>query len=141
MLERRVIAWEELAVALAAPAEVMEAPVPSPREVPAEKVPVARSIVPQWQPGVTMEALAPDHQRLVELVASEPAEGVRANMLAITHVNRGELDEQHGWLAERTRKAIKHGWTLQPRRAPVVKSTQKEDQADPTAPTATPNAA
>ncbi|GGR13603.1 hypothetical protein [Streptomyces roseolus] len=58
-----------------------------------------------------------------------------ANMLAVAHVGRSDLEEQHGWLADRTRKAIKYGWTLQPKRAPVVKPAQEADQVEASSPT------
>ncbi|MEC4021028.1 hypothetical protein [Streptomyces sp. H27-D2] len=86
VLERRVIARVELAEALAAPAEEADAVVPGPREVQVEveKVPLAGSIVPRWRQGVTLEALAPDYRRIIELVESGAGgdEGVSAKELA-----------------------------------------------------------
>ncbi|MGW7410625.1 hypothetical protein ACWGI9_44380 [Streptomyces sp. NPDC054833] len=78
VLERRAIARAELAEALAAPgdaadAAVQEAPDPVP-EARAVKVPVAGSIVPHFGEGMTVQALAPDYRRIVELnsTGSEP---------------------------------------------------------------------
>jgi hypothetical protein len=88
VLERRAIARAELAEALAAPgdgadAAVQEAPDPVP-EARAVKVPVAGSIVPHFGEGMTVEALAPDYRRIVELVESPPeaGEGVSAKEIA-----------------------------------------------------------
>lgn len=86
VLERRAIARVELAEALAAPgdaadAAVQKAPVP---EAKAVKVPVAGSIVPHFGEGMTVQALAPDYRRIVELVESSPgdSEGVSAKEIA-----------------------------------------------------------
>jgi hypothetical protein len=48
------------------------------------KVPVAGSIVPRFGEGTTVEALAPDYRRIVELVESSPggSEGVSAKEIA-----------------------------------------------------------
>ncbi|WP_216825569.1 hypothetical protein [Streptomyces sp. P3] len=88
VLERRAIARAELAEALAAPgdaadAAVREAPEPVP-ETTAVKVPVAGSIVPHFGEGTTVEALAPDYRRIVEVVESGPGggEGVPAKEIA-----------------------------------------------------------
>jgi hypothetical protein len=88
LLERRVIARVELAEALAAPGDaadavVQEAPEPVPAAK-AVKVPVAGSIVPHFGEGMTVEALAPDYRRIVELVESGPegGEGVTAKEIA-----------------------------------------------------------
>jgi hypothetical protein len=86
VLERRVIARTELAEALAAGANETNSLVPDPREVSAVvvKPPVAGAIVPRWQQGMTLEALAPDYRRIVELVGSDPdgGEGVLAKQIA-----------------------------------------------------------
>lgn len=86
VLERRVIARTELAEALAAPAgaadvqagEVGEAVVAATTEV--AKIPVAGSVVPRWHPGASVDALAVDYRRIVELVESAAvgAEGISA---------------------------------------------------------------
>jgi hypothetical protein len=88
VLERRAIARVELAEALAAPgdaadAAVQKAPEPVP-EAKAVKVPVAGSIVPHFGEGMTVQALAPDYRRIVELVESSPgdSEGVSAKEIA-----------------------------------------------------------
>jgi hypothetical protein len=88
VLERRVIARVELAEALAAPgdaagAAVQEAPEPV-TAAKAVKVPVAGSIVPHFGEGMTVESLAPDYRRIVELVESGPqgGEGVSAKEIA-----------------------------------------------------------
>ncbi|MCA1846183.1 MAG: hypothetical protein LC792_23920 [Actinobacteria bacterium] len=86
VLERRMIARVELAEALSAPAEVADAVVPGPREASAEveKVPVTGSVVPRWHQAGTLEALAPDYRRIVELVelAGGDGAGVSARELA-----------------------------------------------------------
>ncbi|MCY0933029.1 hypothetical protein [Streptomyces sp. H34-S4] len=56
-----------------------------------------------------------------------------ANMLALNHVSRGDLDE-HGWLADRTRKAITYGWSLQPKRTPATKTAHEAAQGDSSTP-------
>ncbi|MFF3879139.1 hypothetical protein [Streptomyces sp. NPDC001978] len=88
VLERRAIARVELAETLAAPGDtadavVQEAPEPVPAAK-AVKVPVAGSIVPHFGEGMTVEALAPDYRRIVELVESAPegGEGVSAKEIA-----------------------------------------------------------
>jgi hypothetical protein len=62
---------------------VQEAPEPVPTAK-AVKVPVAGSIVPHFGEGMTVEALAPDYRRIVELVDSGPqgGEGVSAKEIA-----------------------------------------------------------
>ncbi|MDJ0467142.1 hypothetical protein [Streptomyces sp. H27-C3] len=87
VLGRRVIARAELAEALAAGAEETDVLVPGPRKVPTavEKVPVTGSTVPRRRQGLTLQALAPDYRRLVELVESGPGggDGVSAKDLAV----------------------------------------------------------
>ncbi|WP_149831031.1 hypothetical protein [Streptomyces tailanensis] len=88
VLERRVIARAELAEALAAPGVAAEAAVEEVTEpVPAAmaaKVPVAGSIVPHFREGMTVEALAPDYRRIVDVLESGPGsgEGVSAKQIA-----------------------------------------------------------
>ncbi|MGW3209171.1 hypothetical protein [Streptomyces sp. NPDC001135] len=84
----QVIARGELAEALAAPgdaadAAVQEAPGPV-RVAKAVKVPVAGSTVPHFGEGMTLEALAPDCRRIVELVESGSGcgEGAMAKEIA-----------------------------------------------------------
>ncbi len=86
--ERRAIARVELAEALAAPGDAADAAVQeTPEPVPtakAMKVPVAGSIVPHFgEPyfgeGMTVQALAPDYRRIVELVESAPEGGEGAS--------------------------------------------------------------
>lgn len=77
----------ERAKALAAPGDAADVAVPEAREpVPAKavKVPVARPIVPHFGAGMTVEALALDYRRIVELVDSGPqgTEGVSAKGIA-----------------------------------------------------------
>ncbi|WP_409467248.1 hypothetical protein [Streptomyces sp. HC307] len=88
VLERRAIARVELAEALAAPGDAVDAAVEeAPEPVPVAKVvrvPVAGSIVSHFADGMTVEALAPDYRRIVELVESGPegGEGVSAKEIA-----------------------------------------------------------
>ncbi|MDX2823143.1 hypothetical protein PV416_18995, partial [Streptomyces ipomoeae] len=57
---------------------------PAPSAAEERKVPVAGSIVPRRGEGMTLQALAPDYRRIVELVESEPSggEGVSAKQVA-----------------------------------------------------------
>lgn len=88
VLERRVIAGAELAEALSAGGVVTDVAVQVvPEAMPvatAVKVPVAGSIVPRFAEGMTLQVLAPDYRRIVELLESEPGggEGVLAKDLA-----------------------------------------------------------
>ncbi|MEU2135474.1 hypothetical protein [Streptomyces sp. NPDC018352] len=88
VLERRVIARTELAEALAGGGEETQAPPAGVREAPAvsKKVPapVAGSVVPRWHEAATVDALAVDYRRIVELVESGAGdgEGVSAKQLA-----------------------------------------------------------
>ncbi|MCH0561537.1 hypothetical protein I3F55_33630 [Streptomyces sp. MUM 16J] len=90
VLERRVIAREELAETLAAPAATVDAPADAARQAaagrPAEAptAPVAGSIVPRWHAGMPLQALSVDYRRIVELVEREAGggEGVSAKELA-----------------------------------------------------------
>jgi hypothetical protein len=80
VLERRVIARVELAEALAAPAVVDDALPPGPQDtepvsVPVVKVPVAGSMVPNWHAGMSVEALAPDYRRIMEVLGADSAAG------------------------------------------------------------------
>lgn len=77
VLERRVIARVELAEALAAPVEEAAVVVPGPREASAEpeRAPVTGSVVPRWHQAGTLQALAPEYRRIVELVESADGDG------------------------------------------------------------------
>ncbi|MFF0062106.1 hypothetical protein ACFYRC_11205 [Streptomyces sp. NPDC005279] len=79
VLERRVIARAELSEALAAgdaaDAPVCEVQAPAPPAAEERKAPVAGSIVPRRGEGATLQALAPDYRRIVELVESGPGDG------------------------------------------------------------------
>ncbi|MGV9956632.1 hypothetical protein ACWDU0_32810 [Streptomyces cellulosae] len=83
VLERRAVARAELAEALAGPepeAERRPEAVPVPAVV---KAPVAGSVVPYWREGLTVEALAPDYQRLMGVLEAEAGgAGLRARALA-----------------------------------------------------------
>jgi hypothetical protein len=81
VLERRVIARMELAEAMAEPSPVVEEPV-RPVSVPVVlKMPTAGSVVPRWRDGLSVEALAPDYQRLLGVLESDGG-GLRAKELA-----------------------------------------------------------
>lgn len=88
VLERRWIARTELAEALAAGHEETQAPAAGVQEAPAvsEKAPdpVVGSVVPRWHEAATVDALAVDYRRIVELVESGVAdgEGISAKQLA-----------------------------------------------------------
>ncbi|MFJ7913174.1 hypothetical protein [Kitasatospora sp. NPDC096204] len=82
VLERRVIAVVELSEALAASAQPQAPvkPVPVPVVV---KEPVAGSVVPGWREGVTVEVLAPEYRRLLDVLETGAGpEGLRAKELA-----------------------------------------------------------
>ncbi|MGW0994218.1 hypothetical protein ACWD5V_13045 [Streptomyces sp. NPDC002523] len=88
VLEHRAIARVELAEALsarddAADTAVREAPEPVPAAK-AVSVPVAGSIVPHFGEGMTVEMLAPDHRRIVELMESGPERGEGVSAREIT---------------------------------------------------------
>jgi hypothetical protein len=81
VLERRVIAREELAEALTVPEEVgdvlvSDVPGQRPTAPAVDKVPVARSRVPDRQEGMTAASLSPEYRKIVELLESEPGLGV-----------------------------------------------------------------
>jgi hypothetical protein len=80
VLERRVIAREELSEALAVPEEVRDVPapdVPGQRPPPAVgKAPVARSRVPDRREGMTVQSLSSEYRKIVELLEAEPGLGV-----------------------------------------------------------------
>jgi hypothetical protein len=80
VLERRVIARTELGEALAAGGDAAEASVagvqkPAPPVARERKAPAAGSIVPCRGEGMTVQVLAPDYRRIVELVESRPGDG------------------------------------------------------------------
>lgn len=87
VLERRVIARVELAEALAAGDAAdpprLEVQVGAP-PAHVDKVPVAGATVVRRREGMTVEALAPEYRRLVDLLQAEPGdgEGVSAKELA-----------------------------------------------------------
>ncbi|MET7312395.1 transposase [Streptomyces sp. NPDC005571] len=111
VLERRVIARTELAEALAAPAEQVAAPVPGPRETAVEKPPVAGSIVPRHGEGMTVQALAPDYRRMVELLESGPGggEGISAKEIAAALDLPLVLAKIEG-VRSRARRLAERGW-------------------------------
>ncbi|WP_328432397.1 hypothetical protein [Streptomyces sp. NBC_00453] len=81
VLERRVIAREELSEALAVPEEVSDVPapdVPGQRPPPSAvgKAPVARSRVLDRREGMTAASLSSEYRKLVELLEAEPGLGV-----------------------------------------------------------------
>ncbi|MEU8783858.1 hypothetical protein [Streptomyces sp. NPDC048637] len=84
-----MIARAELSEALAvggdsADATVPEVQAPAPPVAEERKAPSAGSIVPRRGEGMTLQALAPDYRRIVELVESDPGdgEGVSAKEIA-----------------------------------------------------------
>ncbi|MBG0850331.1 hypothetical protein I2W78_00160 [Streptomyces spinoverrucosus] len=87
-LERRVIARTELAEALAAGGEETQASAAGAQEAPAVSgkapAPVVGSVVPRWHEAATVDALAVDYRRIVELVESSAggSEGISAKQLA-----------------------------------------------------------
>jgi len=88
VLERRVIACAELAEALAAGDGAADPPrlevrVPAP-PAHVDKVPVTGATVVRCREGMTVEALAQEYRRIVELLQGEPGdgEGVSAKELA-----------------------------------------------------------
>ncbi|WAX80194.1 hypothetical protein [Streptomyces sp. KMM 9044] len=79
VLERRVIAREELSEALAVPEEVGDVPasdVPGQRPPPVGKAPVDRSRVPERREGMTAVSLSSEYRKIVELLEAEPGLGV-----------------------------------------------------------------
>lgn len=88
VLQRRVIARTELAEALAAGGEQAQAAGAGVREAPAvterSPAPVVGSVVPRWHEAATVDALAVDYRRIVELVESGAGdgEGISAKQLA-----------------------------------------------------------
>jgi hypothetical protein len=87
VLERRLIARTELAEALAAGGEETRSSTAGVQAAPAvsEKAPhpVAGSVVPRWHETATVDALALDYRRIVELVESGAGgnEGISAKQL------------------------------------------------------------
>ncbi|MFF0795173.1 hypothetical protein [Streptomyces spiralis] len=117
VLERRVIARVELAEALAAPgdaaeAAVQEAPEPvTAAKGKAVKVPVAGSIVPHFGEGMTVESLAPDYRRIVELVESGPQGGEGASAKEIASVLGLELvPAKIEGVRSKARRLAERGW-------------------------------
>jgi hypothetical protein len=92
VLERRVIAVEELVEALAVPEEAEDAPATdaagqNSASLVAGKAPVAGSMVPQWREGMTAASLSPEYRKIVELLESEArldrdGEGMQAKEIA-----------------------------------------------------------
>jgi hypothetical protein len=90
VLERRVIAREELAEALAMPEAAGDAPtvdVSVGQSAPpvADRIPVAGSMVPHRREGMTVESLSPEYRKIVELLEAGPGlgeEGVQAKEIA-----------------------------------------------------------
>lgn len=79
VLERRVIARTELAEALAAGGDETQVSAAGVREAPAvtgrSPAPVVGSVVPRWHGAATVDALAVDYRRIVELVESGAGDG------------------------------------------------------------------
>ncbi|MFI6586043.1 hypothetical protein [Embleya sp. NPDC050493] len=77
LLERRVVAVEELA-------EALDARVPVEQAVDVEPVPIvvkparSGSVVPHWRAGTAVAVLAPDYRRIVALVDEGGGVGLRA---------------------------------------------------------------
>lgn len=115
VLERRVIARVELADALAAPGDAVDAAVlEAPESVPAAKavkVPVAGSIVPHFGEGMTLEALAPDYRRIVELVEFGPegGEGAMAKEIA-SGLGLELVPAKIEGVRSRARRLAERGW-------------------------------
>ncbi|WP_264937569.1 hypothetical protein [Streptomyces sp. A012304] len=79
VLQRRVIARAELAEALAAGGEQTQVPAAGVQKAPAvtgkAPAPVVGSVVPRWREAATVDALAVDYRRIVELVESGAGDG------------------------------------------------------------------
>ncbi|MFE4415997.1 hypothetical protein [Streptomyces sp. NPDC056821] len=115
VLERRAIARVELAEARAAPGAaadtgVQEAPEPVPAAK-AVRVPVAGSVVPHYGEGMTVEALAPDYRRIVDLVESglEGGEGVSAREIA-SGLGLELVPAKIEGVRSKTRRLAERGW-------------------------------
>ena len=117
VLERRVIAVEELAEALAVPEGAGDAPAadaagqssapPAPG-----KAPVAGSMVPQWQEGMTAASLSPEYRKLVELLESGPGpdgEGMQAKEIALRLGLEVVAAKVEG-VRSRARRLAERGW-------------------------------
>lgn len=117
VLERRVIAIEELAEALAVPTEAGDAPVadvPGQRSVPVveDVAPVAGSMVPQWREGMTAASLSPEYRKLVELLESEVglgSEGMQAKEIAV-RLGLEPVAAKIEGVRSRARRLVDRGW-------------------------------
>ncbi|MFJ7265018.1 hypothetical protein ACIQV2_33250 [Streptomyces globosus] len=113
VLERRAIARMELAEALAAPEPTAE---PPPEAAPAvARAPVAGSVVPHWQEGLTVEALSPDYQRLVGVLEAEAGgTGLRAGALA-GRLGLEVVPAKVEGVRSKVKRLVERGWLAEER--------------------------
>lgn len=105
MLERRVVAVEELAEALA-PAEEGVAAIAGPDAVP---VPSKGAVVPVWREGLDpVAALAPDYRRLVEAVEAG-GEGLSMREAAVA-VGLEPVTGVTENLRQKAKRLVERGW-------------------------------
>ncbi|GHA43422.1 hypothetical protein GCM10010329_77850 [Streptomyces spiroverticillatus] len=116
VLERRAIARAELGEALASDrdavvAPVAEAPDPAPVVAGEGQVPVAGSVVRRCGEGMTVQALALDYRRIVELVECGPGggEGVSAKELA-ARLGLEVVPAKVETVRSRAKRLVERGW-------------------------------
>jgi hypothetical protein len=115
VLERRAIARAELAEALAAPEPDAGEP-PRPVPVPgAVRIPVAGSMVPYWREGLSVDALAPDYQRLVGVLETEAGgAGLRAGELA-GRLGLEPVPAKVEGVRSKAKRLVERGWWAEER--------------------------
>lgn len=112
LLKRRAIARMELAEALAAPPlEAEQPPVATPAVA---KAPVAGAVVPRWREGLAVEALAPDYQRLVGVVAEAGEAGLRARELA-GRLGLEVVPAKVEGVRSKVKRLVERGWLAEER--------------------------
>jgi hypothetical protein len=115
-LDRRVIAREELVEALAVSAAESTAVTTAVAEEEAAPslAPVPRSAVPPWREGLPVTVLAPDYQRILDVLEQQRSTGhgpLRAREIAV-ELGLGATPAKVEGLRSKARRLAERGWLL-----------------------------
>ncbi|MFE4416535.1 hypothetical protein, partial [Streptomyces sp. NPDC056821] len=114
-LDRRVIAREELVEALAASAAETTAVTETEAERETVPAPVPGSIVPPWREGLPLTVLAPDYQRILDVLDERQPAGqgpMKAKEITV-ELGLGTTSAKVEGVRSKARRLAERGWLVQ----------------------------